>query len=159
MRQPLLGSITTPNFMQIRSTVMEKWSRKCFTHICTCSGDVLYPLLSFRTHNSSLEGAIELKFVPFCSSLDALSDGNLVCRSQHFQILAKNHEPKTMHKAFLPISRSFFVVLLLHSGRCYEAEIYTILFLLRWPFIWYPFWPKSKFSDFGQKPWVLPKSR
>ena len=47
------------------------------------------------------------------------------------------------------------MVLLLHSGRCYEAEICVILFLLRCPFIWYPFWPKSKFSDFGQKPWTI----
>ena len=27
------------------------------------------------SHNSSLEGAMKLKFVPFCSCLDALSDG------------------------------------------------------------------------------------
>ena len=47
------------------------------------------------------------------------------------------------------------MVLLLHSGRCYEAEICVILFLLRYPFIWYPFWPKSKFSDSGQKPWTI----
>ena len=46
-------------------------------------------------------------------------------------------------------------VLLLHSGRCYKAEICVILFLLRCPFIWYPFWPKSKFSDSGQKPWTI----
>ena len=38
------------------------------THICTSSGDVLYPFPSFRTHNSSLEGAMELKFAPFYSS-------------------------------------------------------------------------------------------
>ena len=44
------------------------------------------------------------------------------------------------------------MVLLLHTGRCYEAEICVILFLFRCPFIWYPFWPKSKFSDFGRKP-------
>ena len=33
--------------------------------------------------------------------------------------------PKTMdyNKAFWPKSRSFFVVLLLENGRCYEAEI------------------------------------
>ena len=72
--------------------------------------------------------------------------------------------PKTMdyNKAFLPKSRRFSAVLLLHSGRCYEAEIYAILFLLRCPFIRYHFfWPKSNFSDFGQKPWTtfLPKSR
>ena len=30
------------------------------------------------THNSSLEGAMELKFVPFRSSRDALSDGIFV---------------------------------------------------------------------------------
>ena len=50
------------------------------------------------------------------------------------------------------------MVLLLHfrdSGRCYEAEICATLFLLRHPFIWYPFWPKSNFSDFGQKPWTI----
>ena len=34
---------------------------------------------------------MKLKFVPFCSSRDALSDGILFCRSQNFQILAKNH--------------------------------------------------------------------
>ena len=61
--------------------------------------------------------------------------------------------PKTMdyNKAFLQKSRRFSVVLLFHSGRCYEAEICTILFLLRCSFLWYPFWPKSKFSDFGLK--------
>ena len=42
------------------------------------------------------------------------------------------------------------MIFLIHSGRCYEAEICVILFLLRCPFIWYPFWTKSKFSDFGQ---------
>ena len=37
--------------------------------------------------------------------------------------------PKTMdyNKAFLPKSRQFSAVLLLHSGRCYEGEIWTIL--------------------------------
>ena len=40
--------------------------------------------------------------------------------------------PKTMdcNKAFGPKSWSFFVVLLLQNGRCYEAEICAILFLL-----------------------------
>ena len=40
--------------------------------------------------------------------------------------------PKTMdyNKAFLPKSRWFSAVLLLHSGRCYEAEICAILLLL-----------------------------
>ena len=42
-----------------------------------------------------------------------------------------------------------------HCGWCYKAEICTILFLLRCPFIWYPFWPKSKIPDFGQKPWTI----
>ena len=65
--------------------------------------------------------------------------------------------PKTMdyNKAFRPKSRSFFVVLLLLTGRCYEAEICVIVFLLRCPFIWYPFWAKSKFTVFGQKPWTI----
>ena len=53
--------------------------------------------------------------------------------------------PKTMdyNKGFLLKSRSFLVVHLLRSGRCYEAEICVILFLLRCHFIWYPFWLKS----------------
>ena len=65
--------------------------------------------------------------------------------------------PKTMdyNKAFWPKSRSFFVVLLLQNGRCYEAEICAILLLLRCPFRWNPFLTKSNFSDFGQKPWTI----
>ena len=64
---------------------------------------------------------------------------------------------KTMdyNKVFLPKSRRFSAFLLLHSGRCYEAEICAILFLLRCPFIWHYFLPKSKFSDFGQKQWTI----
>ena len=46
------------------------------------------------------------------------------------------------------------MVLLLHSGRCYEAEICVILFLLRCPFIWYRFWPKSKFQILDYSPWL-----
>ena len=49
----------------------------------------------------------------------------------------------------------FVVVLLLLTGRCYEAEICAILILLRCSFYWYHFRPKSKFSDFGQKPWAI----
>ena len=64
---------------------------------------------------------------------------------------------KTMdyNKAFLPKSRSFSVVLLLLTGRCYGAKICAILLLLRCSFRWYPFLPKSKFSDFGRKPWTI----
>ena len=49
--------------------------------------------------------------------------------------------PKTMdyNKAFWPKSRSFFVVLLLQNGRCYEAEICAILLPLRYAFAWYRF--------------------
>ena len=65
---PLLGAIILPNIIQFRWTVTEKWSLNIFTHICTCSDGDLYPLLSFHTYNSSLEGAMELKFVLFCSS-------------------------------------------------------------------------------------------
>ena len=36
-----------------------------------------------------------------------------------------------------------------------RAQICTILLLLRCSFRWYPFLPKSKFSDFGQKPWTI----
>ena len=37
----------------------------------------------------------------------------------------------------------------------YEAEICAILLLLTCPFWWHPFPPKSKFSDFGRKPWTI----
>ena len=39
----------------------------------------------------------------------------------------------------LPLSKlgSFFAVLLLLTGRCYGAETWTILLLLRWAFTWY----------------------
>ena len=65
--------------------------------------------------------------------------------------------PKTMDysQAFCPKLSSFFVVLLLLTGRCCEAEICTILLLLRCSFRWFPFLPKSKFSDFGRKPWTI----
>ena len=44
------------------------------------------------------------------------------------------------------------------TGRCYEAEIFVILFLLRCRYIWYPFWPKSNFSVSGRKPWTIARS-
>ena len=59
--------------------------------------------------------------------------------------------PKTMdyNKAFWPKMSSFSVVLLLRNGRCYEAEICTILLLLRCSFRWDHFLPKSKVSWFA----------
>ena len=30
-----------------------------------------------------------------------------------------------------------------------------ILLLLGFPFVWHPFWPKSKFSFSGRKPWTI----
>ena len=45
---------------------------------------------------------------------------------------------------YSPINFLFFAHPYLLTGR--EAEICVILFLLRCRFIWYPFWPKSKFS-------------
>ena len=65
--------------------------------------------------------------------------------------------PKTMdyNKAFLPKSRRFSAVLLLHSGRCYEAEICTILLPLRCPFRWYHCLLNSLPSVFGRKPWTI----
>ena len=164
-------------------------------------------------HNSSLEGAMKLKFVPLCSSLDALSGGIIFCHSLNFHFLAENRGlynsqvfrpksrpffvmfllligrcyeaeicaipflfrcsfrwyhflpqskilsfwPKTMDysQAFWPKSRPFFVVFLLLTGRCYEAEICAIPLLFRCSFRWYHFLPQSKFSVFGQKPWTI----
>ena len=45
--------------------------------------------VSLHIHNSSLEGATELKFAPFCSSWGALSDGIVVYQIRFDQILAK----------------------------------------------------------------------
>ena len=65
--------------------------------------------------------------------------------------------PKTMdyNKAFWPKSRSFFVVLLLFTGRCYEVEICAILFLLRYSFQCYPCLPESAPSVFGRNAWTI----
>ena len=92
---PLLCAIMLPKFIRFRWTVMEKWSLNVFAHICTCSCDVLYPLLSFCTHNSSLEGAMELKFAPSCSFRGALSIGITFCQSKNFRFWPKtiNYSP------------------------------------------------------------------
>ena len=68
-----------------------------------------------------------------------------------------NFWPKTMDysQAFLPKLRSFVVVLLLPTGKSYEADICVILLLLRCSFRWYPFLPKSKSSISGRKPWTI----
>ena len=48
------------------------------------------------------------------------------------------------------------MVHLLHSGRCYEAEICVIVFLLRCPFTRYPRLSKSFSSVLGQNtPWTI----
>ena len=61
--------------------------------------------------------------------------------------------PKTMdyNKAFCSKLSSFFVVLLLLTGRCYEAEVCTILLLLRCSFRWYPFFAEVKIFRFWPK--------
>ena len=97
-------------------------------------GDDLYHARTFATIgtcNSSMEGATKLKFAPFCSSCDALSNEILFAKLNIFRFW-----PKTMdyNKAFWPKSWSFFVVVLLQNGRCYEAEICAILLLLRCSF-------------------------
>ena len=54
-----------------------------FVHASTCTSvcDDLYHMRESDVcafiYNSSLEGAMKLKFAPFCSSRDALSDGIL----------------------------------------------------------------------------------
>ena len=60
---------------------------------------------------------------------------------------------KTMdyNKAFEVILCGLFTL----HWKVLRAEICTILLLLRCSFRWYPFLPKSKFSDFGQKPWTV----
>ena len=47
--------------------------------------------ISFRLHNSLLEGATELKFAAFCSSFHALSDNMLSDQNRNCQFLAENH--------------------------------------------------------------------
>ena len=66
-----------------------------FVHTMSFKCDDLYHTCTFewgsdfRTHNSSLEGAMKLKFVPFCSSGDALSDGRFFSRNDNFR--PENH--------------------------------------------------------------------
>ena len=38
---------------------------------------------------------------------------------------------------------------------CVCVYVCTMRPVLRYPFIFYPFWPKSKFSVFDQKPWTI----
>ena len=45
------------------------------------------------------------------------------------------------------------------TGRCYEAEIRTVVLPLRYDFAWYPFFPISKFSVSGRKPWTTVSPR
>ena len=63
---------------------------------------------------------------------------------------------KTMgyNKAFWSNLSSFFVVLLLRNGRCYEAEIWTILLLLICTFAWNPFL-QTFFGLPKIKPWTI----
>ena len=55
------------------------------TDTCKCTHMVKVTITAdqkgLNTHNSSLEGATKLKFVSFCSPLDALSDGNFQLHS------------------------------------------------------------------------------
>ena len=95
-----------------------------------------------------------------CAITDSTCEGKKrVCKV--YKACKQLFEPRSMYmymymyKAFWPKLRSFFVVLLLQNGRCYEAEICAILLLLRCPFRWNPFLLKSNFSDFGQKPWTI----
>ena len=37
-------------------------------YTCTCTRALVHYTIIVRTHNSSLEGAMDLKFAPFCSS-------------------------------------------------------------------------------------------
>ena len=79
LKQPLLDATTNPNFVQICWMVVEKWSQSISAHKCTCRCDDLYPCKYLHVHNYAVEGAMKLKFAPFCSSRDALSDGILFC--------------------------------------------------------------------------------
>ena len=48
-------------------------------------------------YNSSLEDATKLKFAPFCSSSDTLSNESIFCQSQIFHFQRKNHELRIVH--------------------------------------------------------------
>ena len=39
-------------------------------------------IINWNAHNSSLEGAMKLKFAPFCSSLNALSNGMIISKQR-----------------------------------------------------------------------------
>ena len=59
--------------------------------------------MDLNVHNSSLEGAMDLKFAPFCSSCDALSDGILF--STFFGL--RKIKPWTIVHGFWPENENF----------------------------------------------------
>ena len=71
-----------PLYISIFLSLEDRRTKSCYCNIA---------LISLRTHNSSLEGATELKFVPKCSSSDALSHGIISGQSLNFHFQAENH--------------------------------------------------------------------
>ena len=107
--------------------------QSCLFFFIHCGDDLYHArtLAIVGTRNSSLEGAMKLKFAPF-SPLE-MPFPMISCFAK---VIIFRFWPKTMdyNKAFWPKSMSCFVVILLLTGRCYGAEICAILLLLRCPF-------------------------
>ena len=82
-----------------------------------------------------------------CSSAVDVED--LRRLSSTLSLLASEKQKTKVIHAFM---HSYIELL---AGRCYGAEICTILLLLRCPFRWYAVLQKSKCSDSGHKPWSI----
>ena len=83
---PVLTNVNVYVMNEIKTTSqkLESISSNVRSCLSMLSGAFSANIYAFHVHlgdRSSLEGAIELKFVPFCSSLDALSDGILFDQS------------------------------------------------------------------------------
>ena len=91
---------------------------------CTCSSDDLYPSLSSRTHNSSLDGAMKLKL---CHSAPLEMLFPMVSFFSKVKISRLWSKTMDYSQAFCLKLSSFFVLLLLLTGRCTHTHTHTPL--------------------------------
>ena len=78
-------------------------------------------------------------------------------KANNFQILAKNHggDRTSVIRRFYRNRGDFLWTFYSTVEGAMKLKFCAILFLLRCPFIWYHFLPRSNFPYFGQKPWTI----
>ena len=77
---------------------------------------------------------------------------SLLAEVKNYQFLAENHG--LYSQAFWPKLRSLFADFLLHAGRCFEVEVFTILLLWRYVFHGVIF-GQSKLCVSGRTAWTI----